>query len=42
VVWFNVSFGARGLGGGIIILLQNSLAIDILDYHWSVLAETIR
>lgn len=41
MVWFNVSL-TRGLGGGIIILLHNSLAIDILDYHWSVLAETIR
>ena len=39
MVWFNVPL-ARGLGGGIIILLHNSLAVDIIDYHWRLLAET--
>ena len=41
VVWFNVSL-TRGLGGGIIILLHNSLAVDIIDYHWRLLGETTR
>ena len=41
MVWFNVAL-ARGLGGGIIILMHNSLAVDIIDYHWRLLGETTR